>query len=118
MELIEALAAAALRRDSLQVRSLAQELVRSTPRFSEIPRPTIRDARVLAIAAGLVELFALRAGQPPPAWTSEIGPSPEPCFLLEAAHKMKRLRRLCQTESPEPLRKRNLYAPPEYLTFV
>lgn len=118
MELIKALAEAALRRDGLQVRSLAQELVRSTPRFSDVPRPTSHDARILAIAAGLVELLALRAGQAPPAWTSEIGASPEPYYLLDAAQKMKRLRRLCETEAPEPLRKRGLYAPPEYLTFV
>jgi hypothetical protein len=118
MELIEALAEAALRHDSLQVRSLAQELVRTTRRFSDIPRPTSRDARILAVAAGLVELLALRAGQSPPSWTSGVGASPEPHFLLDAARTMKRLRRLCQTESPEPLRKRSLYAPPEYLTFV
>ena len=63
MDLIEALAKAALRRDGLQVRALAQELIRRTPRFGDLPLPASHDARILAIAAGLVELLALRAGQ-------------------------------------------------------
>jgi hypothetical protein len=43
---------------------------------------------------------------------------PEPIFLLEAAARMKRLRALCETQSPEPLRKRGFYAPPNFLEFV
>jgi hypothetical protein len=31
---------------------------------------------------------------------------------------MKRLRTLCETQSPEPLRRQNLYTPPDFLKFT
>ena len=74
--------------------------------------------RVLATAAALVELLAQRAGQLAPAWTDEVGPLLEPVFLLESATRMKRLRALCESQAPEPLRKGGLYAPPDFLTFA
>jgi hypothetical protein len=76
------------------------------------------DSRLLAAAASLVELFALRLGQAPPLWTKDVGALPEPIYLLKAATSMKRLRELCETESPEPLRKRGFYAPPNFLEFA
>lgn len=99
-------------------RAFAQELVRSSPRLSDVPRPHSTDARVLATAAGLLQLIAHRIGQAAPAWTMEIGPLPEPFYLVQAAARMKRLRLLCETESPEPLRKRRLLAPPSFLEFA
>ncbi len=118
MATLEDVARAALRYDSLGVRSLTQDLLRATPRLATVPRPTVEDARVLSVAAALVELLALRQQQPPPAWAREIGPLAEPFFLLKAAETMKRLRQLCETQSPEPMRKRRLYAPPNYLEFA
>jgi hypothetical protein len=44
MELIEQLAQAALKRDSLQLRSLVQDWVRSGRPVSELKRPTTQDA--------------------------------------------------------------------------
>ena len=38
--------------------------------------------------------------------------------LLESATTLKRLRILCETESPLPLRRRGLYAPPNFLEFA
>ena len=118
MVTLEALAEAALRRDSLQLRSLAQDLLREYPQLATLPRPPIDDQQILGTAAALLELLAQRSGQPAPAWTREVGPVLEPVFLLEAATRMKRLRALCESEAPEPLRKRGLYAPPDFLTFV
>ena len=92
--------------------------MREYPDLASIPRPITDDQQVLAMAAALVELFAQRAGQLAPAWTDEVGPLLEPVFLLEAATRMKRLRALCESEAPEPLRKRGLYAPPDFLTFA
>ncbi len=37
-------------------------------------------------------------GQRPPEWTQKVGPSPEPLFLVQAAHKMARLKKLCELE--------------------
>lgn len=118
MATLEQLAEAALQRDGLRVRSLAQDLLRETARLSEVPRPASADLRLLSTAAALIELLADHQHQTPPAWTREIGPLPEPFFLLEAAEHMKRLRALCETQAPEPMRKRRLYAPPNYLAFA
>lgn len=118
MELIEQMAQAALKRNSLQLRSLVQDWARSGHLASELNCPQTKDARLLAISASLAELLAERQGQNPPAWTQEIGALSEPFFMLEAASKMKRLRVLCETQSPEPMRKRRLYAPPHFLEFA
>lgn len=118
MELIEQIAEAALQRDSLRLRSLVQDLVRTQVDWNSLPRPTTNDTRLLAIAASLTELLAERQSQKPPAWTKEIGALKEPFFLVRSAETMKRLRVLCETQSPEPMRKRRLYAPPHFLDFA
>jgi hypothetical protein len=87
-------------------------------RDSECPKPQTNDSRILAAVASLVELLASRLRQTPPSWTKDVGASPEPIYLLKAAASMKRLRELCETESPEPLRKRGFYAPPNFLEFA
>ncbi|MDP1716193.1 MAG: hypothetical protein Q8L41_15760 [Anaerolineales bacterium] len=118
MDQIEQLAKAALMRDPLKLRSLTQDLTRSKMDFGKAARPTTSDVRLLAMSAALVELLAARNKQTPPAWTKEIGAFPEPFFLLKSATTMKRLRILCEKESPEPMRKRHLYAPPHFLEFA
>ena len=118
MVTLEALAEAALRREGLHLRSLAQDFVRDHPQFTKIPRPAIDNPQILGTAAALLELLAQRTGQTAPAWTYEVGAVPEPMFLLQAATRMKRLRALCEAEAPEPLRKRGLFAPPDFLTFA
>ncbi len=118
MATIEQIARAALYADDLRLRILVQEFLRQTPVLKDVPHPETQDRRVLIVAAGLLELFALRSGQPAPQWTYAIGASPEPIFLTHEAARMKRLRQLCQDESPAPLKKRKLYATPNYLTFA
>ena len=118
MVTLESVADAALRRDNLALRSLAQDFLRDHPRLDAVPRPTTINSQLLTVAAALLELFALRAGQAAPSWTLEIGPMLKPMYLVEAAARMKNLRALCERESPEPLRKRGLYAPPEFLTLA
>ena len=118
MEPIEQLAQAALERDHLKLRSLVQDFVRAKVDWSKLPRPSATDARLLVISAALTELLAQRNNQIPPAWTKDIGALKEPFFLLESAATMKRLRTLCETQSPEPMRKRLLYAPPHFLEFA
>lgn len=118
MELIEQLAEAALQRDGLRLRSLVQDLTRAHVDWSSLPRPSTNDTQLLAIAASLAELLAERQNQKPPAWTKEVGALNEPFFLLRSAETMRRLRVLCETQSPEPMRKRRLYAPPNFLEFA
>jgi len=118
MEQIEQLAQAALERDHLKLRSLVQDFSRAKMDYSKLLRPSMKDSRLLVISAALAELLAQRNNQTPPVWTKEIGALKEPFFLLESAATMKRLRTLCETQSPEPMRKRLLYAPPHFLEFA
>jgi hypothetical protein len=118
VERLEALARAALRCDSLLLRSLSQDFLRETPQLENCRRPGTDDAEVLAVAASLIELLAERSRQSPPSWTQEIGPVSEPIYLVPSAASMKRLRMLCEQESPEPLRKRGFYAPPNFLEYA
>jgi len=112
---IEQLAEAALNRDALLLRSLTQDLLRDRPTLKDFARPLSVDFRTLAAAAGLIELFAERLQQEPPAWAGQVGALPEPIYLLKAAETMGRLRELCERQAPEPLRKRGFYAPPNFL---
>jgi hypothetical protein len=112
---IEQLAEAAINQDALSLRSLTQDLLRERPRLKDFPRPLAVDFKTLAASAALLELFAERLHQEPPAWTREIGPLPEPMYLVRAAATMKHLRALCEIQAPEPLRKRGFYAPPNFL---
>jgi hypothetical protein len=115
---IESIAHAILNEDALLARSLTQDYLRARPLLRETKSPSVQDARVLVLAAALVELFAMRSNQAPPTWTQVIGTLPEPVYLLKSAYKMKRLRELCRQHSPEPLKKRNLFAPANYLELV
>jgi hypothetical protein len=118
MTTLELLAQTALRRDNLQLRSLTQDFLREYPSLRAVARPHTDNMQVLGTAAALVELLAQRTNQMPPLWTQEVGAVPEPTFLLQAASQMPRLRELCEAEAPEPLRKRHLYAPPDFLSFA
>lgn len=112
---IEQLAEAAINQDALSLRSLTQDLLRERPQLKDFPRPKAVDFPTLAASASLIELFAERLNQEPPAWTREIGALPEPINLVKAAATMKRLRTLCERQAPESLRKRGFYAPPNFL---
>ncbi|MFN3492280.1 MAG: hypothetical protein ACK40V_08690 [Anaerolineales bacterium] len=118
MELIEKIAQAALERDSLQLRSLVQDFAHSNLKISKLPKPVTDNHNLLVMTAAITELLAERTNQPAPNWTKDIGSLSEPFFLVESALKMKRLRILCENESPEPLRKRLLYAPPHFLQYA
>jgi hypothetical protein len=109
------IAEAILNGDALLARSLTQDFLRARPFLSETKSPAVQDAMVLVLAAALIELFAMRSNQTPPPWTQVIGTLSEPVYLLKSAYKMKRLRELCRQDAPEPLRKRNLFAPANYL---
>lgn len=115
---IEDIARAALAYEALTVRDLIQDLLRDPPDWASIPRPAAVDEKTLVVAAALLELLALRSGTEPAAWTREVGPIREPIHLVRAAMTMPRTRARVEAESPEPLRKRNVFAPAEYATFV
>lgn len=118
MATIEQIAAAILRDDSLATRALVQEFLRNQPVLADIPRPETDNPILLVVAAALLELFSLRTQQPAPEWTQHVGAAEQPLYLLKSAAHMRRLRDLCLNAAPEPLRRRRLYAPPDYLAFA
>src|SRR5947207_1103868 len=105
---IDELAEAALAGRALQLRSLAQDWLRENTIIAQAAPPASEDTTVRAVAAGLAELFAERRAEPAPAWVKEIAGAPRPIYLLKASKTMRRLRQLCESESPGPLRRRNL----------
>lgn len=111
-DLVEAL----LARDALRARQWAADAAREGVIWTDIPRPTGWSALEMAVAAGIVELFASRSNQASPSWTATIGCAANPLYLVRAAETMPRLRRSCETEGPEPLRARRIYAPPDFMT--
>lgn len=115
---LEDIARAALNGEALVLRSLAQDWLNAGTALAEVACPSTRDPEILAVAASLVELFAERTGQSAPAWTSVVSGLPEARFLVRSAATMKNLRRMCEEESPWPLKRRNLFAPADYLRFA
>jgi hypothetical protein len=74
------------------------------------------DERELSVAAGLVELLAARAGERAPAWTATIGAAQtEPLFLDPGLAQMPRTLERTKRDAPEVLRRRNLFASPDFL---
>lgn len=104
--------------DALAARQWVADAIRLPLRWSQVPPPQGLGAQELAVAAGVVELLAQRMNQSPPHWTKDVAQSPTPLYLVRAAKFMPRLRTLCEQEGPEPLRKRHILAPPEFLTVA
>jgi len=99
----------------LITRSLVQDWLETKPVLATIPKPLADDPTVIALSAGLAELFSIRLGQASPSWAAEIGPAPKPTHLLRSALTMRRLREMCEAESPLLLRRRGIFAPANYL---
>lgn len=78
-------------------------------------RPEGLDQREAAVAAGLAELLSERDGASPPAWTSQVGGNREPVLLDPDLAAMPRTLKHALTEGPEPLRRRNIFAPRDFL---
>ena len=104
--------------DVLSARQWVADAQRLPISWSDVARPAGMDAEQISVAAGVVELLAERSGQAPPDWTREVGESPKGNYLVRAAQSMPRLRQLCEQERPEPLRRRQVMAPQEFLSVA
>jgi len=113
---LDDLITALLRYDALSARQWVADAARIGILWKDVPPPAHADPTRLAVAAGVAELLAERSQQEPPAWTRPLLRAPRPVYLVQAALTMPRLRILCEREGPEPLRSRDIYAPPEFLT--
>lgn len=104
--------------DDIKLDLLVEDFLRSNPVLVEVQKPDTNDQRTLAVAASLIEIFAMRTNQNPPGWTNEIGVIDHPFFIQSDAITSKWFRDLCLEESPEPLRKRNIFATANFLLKV
>jgi hypothetical protein len=111
-ELVDALVS----RDALRARQWVADSARGEFDWSRVPLPDGLDPLALAVAAAVVELMADRQGKSPARWAAAIPAAPHRMYLVRAAESLPRLRRLCDEEGPEPLRRRGLLAPPDFLT--
>jgi hypothetical protein len=102
--------------DLLAARQWVADANRSGMRWEGLGKPVGLDEREMSVAAGVAELLASRAGAAPPAWTSSIGPYDEPLFLDPGLQNMPRTLAHAVAEGPEPFRRRNLIACPDFLS--
>jgi hypothetical protein len=109
---------ALLQFETLTARQWLADAARSGFIWSDVPSPDDLDDTERALAAGVAELLAARAGQTPPSWAAAIPSAPKTLFLVRSAATMPRLRAACEQEGPEPLRRRGLLAPPGFLTIA
>lgn len=104
--------------DALSARQWVADAMLLPITWSEVARPADMDAEHLAVAAGVVELRAKRSGRASPSWTRDVGERPKRSYLVRAPETMPRLRRACEQEGPEPLRRRQIMAPSEFLSVA
>ena len=102
----------------LEARQLVMDLQDITQSFSNVAKPDTQNPEELIVAAALVELFAIRREELPPSWTQQIAGLNKPRYLLGDPNRYPRFYARCVQESPEPLKRRNLIAPRDYLTFA
>ena len=113
-ELVHALLAG----DLLTARQYVADAQRNHVQWERLEQPSGLDNREMSIAAGLVELLASRAAGTPPPWTKTVGPAEEPVLLDPGLEEMPRSLARAMTDGPEPLRRRNLIASPDFLDVV
>ena len=115
---ISDLAQAILDHRVLDARQLTQDFWAEVPDFSQVEKPESCSLTALVVCAALVELFALRREDKSPNWTIEVGGLANPLFLVPEFERIPYQRERCLRTSPTPLKKRNLFAPDNYLSFV
>jgi hypothetical protein len=110
-ELVHALLAG----DLLTARQHVADAQRQHLQWETLEQPQGLSEREMSVAAGIVELLASRTGATPPPWTNTIGAVRESLVLDPGLEEMPRSFARARTSGPEPLRRRNLIALPDFL---
>jgi hypothetical protein len=109
-------ARAALRGEHLLVRQWAADCLRERVAWPSFEQPGGLVGDELVVAAAVVELLADRAGQARPAWTARVPALSRPLYFVPLP--LRRSREASVHGSPEPLRRRGIFAMPNYLEFA
>jgi hypothetical protein len=112
------LARAAIELRTLDLREWVNESLRRGEPLAELPAPETADPTLRTVAAALVELLASHRHEAPPGWTRGVPALERPLWLTPFAQRFPVLAQRCVEHGPEPLRRRNLYAMPDYLTVT
>jgi hypothetical protein len=99
----------------LAARQWVADAQRSHIEWKSVEKPVGLSAREMTVAAGLAEMLAARAGTSPPHWAITVGPQNEVLVLDPGLERMPRSFEQAKRNGPEPLRKRNLIASPDFL---
>jgi hypothetical protein len=105
-----------MRRDDLVVRQWVADCIHERVTWTTLTAPVGLDRNELALAAALVEMMALKTGQPPPAWAMSAPAASETIYLIPKS--MPRTLKAAEQNSPEPMRRRHIVAPDTYLTIA
>jgi len=106
---------AVLAGDLIAARQWVADADRAGLEWESIERPADLNERELSVAAGIAELLAARRGAIPPSWTTDVGAWRETVILDPGLETMPRSFAHAKSSGPEPLRKRNLLALPDFL---
>ena len=115
---LRALVEAILGGDLLTARQWVADAHRERLDWQNLEYPRGFSDREITVAAGVIELLARRAGKKPPAWTEGVGAGREPLVLDPGLEHMPRSLAHAKISGPEPLRKRNLIALPDFLDMA
>jgi hypothetical protein len=110
-ELVKAL----LSGDLLVARQLVVDIQRVRASIQHVARPDGLSERELVVAAAVLEMLAERGRVSPPEWTSSVGALPAMLVLDPGLEQMPRSFARAKADGPEPLRRRNLVALPDFL---
>ncbi len=112
---IRELVRAVMTGDLLAARDYVADARRVRLNWEHVEKPVDLTDRELTVAAGVIELLAARAGETPLPWTNGVGAASEPVVLDPGLEGMPRSFAHAKAEGPEPFRRRNLIALPDFL---
>ena len=112
---VRELVRAVLAGDLLTARQCVADAQRAEVCWERLDEPRGLRDREMSVAAGIIEMLASRAGVTPPMWTKKIGAVGEQLVLDPGLERMPRSFAHAKLAGPEPLRRRNLIALPDFL---
>jgi hypothetical protein len=104
--------------DLLTARQAVADAQRMHCRWDALPHPDDLTGLEIVVAAAIVELLAARAGSSAPDWTQRVAGLSEPLILDPGLEQMPRSFAHAKAAGPEPLRRRNLVALPDFLAVA
>lgn len=101
--------------DLLAARQWVADARRAAVDWEQLEQPNGLSEREMAVAAAMAELLASRADVRHPSWTAAVAGEREAFVLDPGLELMPRSFAHAKAEGPEPLRRRNLIALPDFL---